>query len=78
MMRGNQTEKPKLLAVDDALAAIIAMLPHTGTNVLPLDDALGYTLAEDLVPALRCLHKPYQPWMAMPFAAKMSFPCLVS
>ena len=49
MMLGNNTGKPTLLAVDDALAAIIAMLPHTGTNVLPLDDALGYTLAEDLV-----------------------------
>ena len=29
-----------------------AMLPHTGTNVLQLGDALGYTLAEDLVARL--------------------------
>ncbi len=52
MMRGNNTGKPKLLAVDDALATIIAMLPHTGTHVLQLDDALGYILAEDLVARL--------------------------
>ena len=52
IMRGNSTGKAKLLAVDDALAAIIAMLPHTGTNVLQLGDALGYTLAEDLVARL--------------------------
>ena len=52
MMRGNDTEKPALLAVDDALAAIIATLPHTGTNLLPLCDALGYTLAEDLASRL--------------------------
>ena len=52
MMRGNNTEKPALLAVDDALAAIIATLPHTGTNLLPLCDALGYTLAEDLAARL--------------------------
>ncbi len=35
-MRDNKTGKTTLLAVDDALAAIIAMLPHTGTNVLHL------------------------------------------
>ena len=52
MMRGNNTGKPALLAVDDALAAIIATLPHTGTNLLPLSDALGYTLAEDLAARL--------------------------
>ena len=52
MMRGNNKGKPTLLAVDDALAAIIARLPHTGTNILPLGDALGYTLAEDLVARL--------------------------
>ncbi len=52
MMRSNKTEKPRLLAVDDALAAIIDMLPYTGTNVLQLGDALGYTLAEDLVARL--------------------------
>ena len=49
---GNNTGKPALLAVDDALAAIIATLPHTGTNLLPLSDALGYTLAEDLAARL--------------------------
>ena len=52
MMRGKNREKPELLAVDDALAAIIATLPHTGTNLLPLGDALGYTLAEDLASRL--------------------------
>ena len=51
-MRGNSAGKTTLLAVDDALAAIISMLPHTGTNVLNLVDALGYTLAEDLVARL--------------------------
>ena len=51
-MRGNNTEKPALLTVDDALAAIIATLPHTGTNLLPLGDALGFTLAEDLASRL--------------------------
>ena len=52
MMRANHKGKPTLLAVDDALAAIIARLPHTSTNILPLGDALGYTLAEDLVARL--------------------------
>ena len=51
-MRGNSAGKHTLLAVDDALAAIIAMLPKTGTDVLRLGDALGYTLAEDLVARL--------------------------
>mgnify|MGYP003310071788 CR=1 FL=1 len=51
-MRGNNTEKPALLTVDDALTAIIATLPHTGTNLLPLSDALGYMLAEDLAARL--------------------------
>ena len=37
------TRENQHLAVDDALAAIIATLPHTGTNLLPLSDALGYT-----------------------------------
>ena len=49
MMRRNNKEKPALLKVGEALAAIISMLPHTGTNLLPLTGALGYTLAEDLV-----------------------------
>ncbi len=62
MMQGDEMRKPKLLAVDDALAAIIAMLPHTGTGVLPLDEALGYTLAEDLVARLTL---PPQPVSAM-------------
>ena len=62
MMRGNNTGKTTLLAVDDALAAIIAMLPQTGTNVLHLGDALGYTLAKDLV---ACLTLPPQAVSAM-------------
>jgi molybdopterin molybdotransferase len=52
MMPNNHSGKPALLAVDDALAAIIAMLTPTATNVLPLADALGYTLAVDLVARL--------------------------
>ena len=51
-MQGSNNEKSTLLAVDDALAAIIAKLPTTGTNILPVGDALGYTLAEDLVACL--------------------------
>ena len=48
-MPNNNSNKPDLLAVDHALAAIIAMLPHTGTTTLSLNDALGYTLSRDVV-----------------------------
>ena len=51
-MPTKKPSKPALLAVDDALAAITALLPKTGTVVLPLIDALGYTLAKDLVASL--------------------------
>ncbi len=52
MMPNNKMGKTALLSVEDALAAIITMLPPTGTAALPLGDALGYTLAEDLVASL--------------------------
>lgn len=51
-MPNNDSSKPALLPVEHALAAIIAMLPHTGTTVLPLVEALGYTLCKDLVSRL--------------------------
>ena len=51
MLNSNQT-RSELLAVDDALATIIAMLPHTNTTVLSLEASLGYTLAQDLVARL--------------------------
>ena len=51
-MPHNDSGKPALLAVEDALTAIIAMLPHTRTTFLPLVEALGYTLAKDLVARL--------------------------
>ena len=44
--------KPPLLPVDQALAAILALLPQTNTVTKPLDTALGFTLAEDLVAVL--------------------------
>ena len=44
--------KSPLLPVDDALAAILALLPSTATTVKPIDQALGLTLGEDLVAAL--------------------------
>ncbi|MDC1383357.1 molybdopterin molybdotransferase MoeA [Candidatus Puniceispirillum sp.] len=51
-MPNNDSSKPALLGVDYALAKIIAMLSHTGTTVLPLVEALGYTLGKDLVAGL--------------------------
>ena len=45
-------KKPPLLPVDQALAAILALLPQTNTVTKPLDKALGFTLAEDLVAVL--------------------------
>ena len=42
-------KKPPLLPVDQALAAILALLPQTNTTIKPLDKALGFTLADDLV-----------------------------
>ena len=45
-------KKPPLLPVDQALAAILALLPQTNTTTKPLDKALGFTLAEDLVAVL--------------------------
>ena len=45
-------KKPSLLPVDRALAAILAPLPQTNTTTKPLDKALGFTLAEDLVAVL--------------------------
>ena len=42
-------KKPPLLPVDQALAAILALLPQTNTTTKPLANALGFTLAEDLV-----------------------------
>ena len=45
-------KKPPLLPVDQALAAIMALLPQTNTVTKPLDKALGFTLAEDLVAVL--------------------------
>ena len=45
-------KKPPLLPVDQALAAILALLPQTNTITKPLDKALGFTLAEDLVAVL--------------------------
>ena len=52
MMPNKHEGKPVLLSVDDALAAIIALLPHTGTIRLPLSEALGCTLGKDLVASL--------------------------
>ena len=45
-------KKPPLLPVDQALAAILALLPQTMVVTKPLDKALGFTLAEDLVAVL--------------------------
>ena len=45
-------KKPPLLPVDQALAAILALLPQTNTTIKPLDKALGFTLAEDIVAVL--------------------------
>ena len=45
-------KKPPLLPVDQALAAILALLPQTNTTTKPLDKVLGFTLAEDLVAVL--------------------------
>ncbi len=45
-------KKPPLLPVDQALAAILALLPQTNTITKPLDKALGFTLADDLVAVL--------------------------
>ena len=45
-------KKPPLLPVDQALAAILALLPQTNTITKPLDEALGFTLADDLVAVL--------------------------
>ena len=45
-------KKPPLLPVDQALAAILALLPQTTTATKPLDKALGFTLAEDLAAVL--------------------------
>ena len=61
-MPSNKNGKTALLTVDAALAAILAMLPHTGKSVLPLGQTLGYTLAEDLVARLTL---PPQPVSAM-------------
>ena len=47
-MPNEQSNKSALIAVDDALSAIITLLPKTDITVLPLSDALGYTLAKDL------------------------------
>ena len=45
-------KKPPLLPVAQALAAILAPLPQTNTTTKPLDKALGFTLAKDLVAVL--------------------------
>ena len=45
-------KKPPLLPVEQALAAILALLPQTNTVIKPLDKALGFTLAKDLVAVL--------------------------
>jgi molybdopterin molybdotransferase len=45
-------KKPPLLLVDQALHAILAQLPQTNKTTKPLDKALGFTLAEDLVAVL--------------------------
>ncbi|MDP4785285.1 MAG: molybdopterin molybdenumtransferase MoeA, partial [Alphaproteobacteria bacterium] len=45
-------KKPPLLPVDQALAAILALLPQTNTTTKPLAKALGFTLAKDLVSIL--------------------------
>ncbi|NDA18707.1 MAG: molybdopterin molybdenumtransferase MoeA, partial [Alphaproteobacteria bacterium] len=44
--------KSPLLPVDQALAAIIERLPQTTPARKPLEQALGFTLAEDLTAAL--------------------------
>jgi molybdopterin molybdotransferase len=45
-------KKPPLLPVDQALAVILGLLTQTNTVIKPLDKALGFTLAEDLVAVL--------------------------
>jgi len=50
--KSKSDKKPPLLLVDQALAAILALLPQTNTVIKPLDKALGFTLAEDLVAVL--------------------------
>ena len=45
-------KKPSLLPVDQALTAILALLPQTMAVTKPFDQALGLTLAEDLVAVL--------------------------
>ena len=50
--KARSDKKPPLLPVDQALAAILALLPQTMVVTKPLDKALGFTLAEDLVAVL--------------------------
>ena len=50
--KSKSDKKPPLLLVDQALAAILELLPQTNTVIKPLDKALGFTLAEDLVAVL--------------------------
>ena len=45
-------KKPSLLPVDQALTAILTLLPQTMAVTKPLDQALGLTLAEDLFAVL--------------------------
>ena len=49
---GKLDKKPPLLPVDQALTAILALLPQTMAVTKPLDQAIGLTLAEDLVAVL--------------------------
>ena len=49
---GKSDKKPPLLPVDQALTAILALLPQTIAVTKPLDQALGLTLAEDLAAVL--------------------------
>ena len=45
-------KKPSLLPGDQALTAILTLLPQTMAVTKPLDQALGLTLAEDLFAVL--------------------------
>ncbi len=59
---GSSTKNPSLLTVDDALSAILALLPKTDIKTLPIEDSLGYRLADDLRASLTL---PPQPVSAM-------------
>ncbi|MDC0992954.1 molybdopterin molybdotransferase MoeA [Alphaproteobacteria bacterium] len=70
-------KKPHLLPVDQALAAILALLHQTNTKTKPLDKALGLTLAEDLVAVLTLppLAVSAMDGYAVRAADVTSFPC---